>query len=174
MRQRIKRRTASNYNVYTDGLKIYTTINSHMQQYAEDAVRRTFEATSCNLCSLKKKQGSKNAPYARCIAAGAGGRIADQSHEANRTLSCNEVGGCFWTGDSAKHSILLRKCLFSLGQVEQGHDYDSDGFYPLLQVTSSYRIHVDGPDERICEGLSSADRIIHISNMTWQWWDAVR
>ena len=28
----------SNYNVYTDGLKIYTTINSRMQKYAEQAV----------------------------------------------------------------------------------------------------------------------------------------
>jgi penicillin-binding protein 1A len=27
------------FNLYTDGLKIYTTINSKMQQYAEDAVR---------------------------------------------------------------------------------------------------------------------------------------
>lgn len=29
----------SNYNVYTDGLKIYTTINSRMQKYAEEAVQ---------------------------------------------------------------------------------------------------------------------------------------
>lgn len=29
----------SNYNLYTDGLKIYTTINSRMQQYAEEAVQ---------------------------------------------------------------------------------------------------------------------------------------
>ena len=28
-----------NYNIYTDGLKIYTTIDSRMQQYAEEAVR---------------------------------------------------------------------------------------------------------------------------------------
>ena len=27
------------YNIYTDGLKIYTTLDSHMQQYAEEAVR---------------------------------------------------------------------------------------------------------------------------------------
>ena len=30
--RRIRRRTVSNYNIYTDGLKIYTTINSRMQQ----------------------------------------------------------------------------------------------------------------------------------------------
>lgn len=33
-----KKRDGSNYNIYTDGLKIYTTIDSRMQQYAEEAV----------------------------------------------------------------------------------------------------------------------------------------
>ena len=34
-----KKKDGTNYNIYTDGLKIYTTINSRMQQYAEDAVK---------------------------------------------------------------------------------------------------------------------------------------
>jgi penicillin-binding protein 1A len=33
-----KKPDGSNYNLYKDGLKIYTTINSRMQQYAEEAV----------------------------------------------------------------------------------------------------------------------------------------
>ena len=33
----------SPYNLYTDGLKIYTTLNSRMQQHAEDAVREHME-----------------------------------------------------------------------------------------------------------------------------------
>ncbi len=33
-----KKRDGSPYNLYTDGLKIYTSINSKMQQYAEEAV----------------------------------------------------------------------------------------------------------------------------------------
>ena len=28
----------SHYDIYSDGLKIYTTLNSHMQKYAEEAV----------------------------------------------------------------------------------------------------------------------------------------
>ncbi len=31
------------YNIYSDGLKIHTTINSHMQQYAEDAVSKQMK-----------------------------------------------------------------------------------------------------------------------------------
>ena len=32
------KKDGSHYNVYTDGLKIFTTLNSHMQRYAEEAV----------------------------------------------------------------------------------------------------------------------------------------
>ena len=34
----------SNYDIYTDGLKIYTTIDAHMQQYAENAVREHMKS----------------------------------------------------------------------------------------------------------------------------------
>jgi penicillin-binding protein 1A len=33
----------SNYNLYTDGLKIYTTLNSKMQQYAEESVQKHMQ-----------------------------------------------------------------------------------------------------------------------------------
>ena len=33
----------TNYNIYRDGLKIYTTINSKMQRFAEEAVQRQME-----------------------------------------------------------------------------------------------------------------------------------
>lgn len=38
--QQHKKPDGSNYNLYTDGLKIYTTIDSRMQRYAEEAVRQ--------------------------------------------------------------------------------------------------------------------------------------
>ncbi|MCC7244325.1 MAG: transglycosylase domain-containing protein [Saprospiraceae bacterium] len=38
--ENMKKEDGSNYNLYTDGLKIYTTINSRMQQYAEEAVQK--------------------------------------------------------------------------------------------------------------------------------------
>jgi penicillin-binding protein 1A len=38
-KQHINNSTGKPYNLYTDGLKIYTTINSRMQRYAEEAMR---------------------------------------------------------------------------------------------------------------------------------------
>lgn len=50
------------YNLYKDGLKIYSTINSHMQKYAEDAVT---EHMSLDLqpAFFKHWKGNKHAPY---------------------------------------------------------------------------------------------------------------
>jgi len=50
------------YNLYTDGLKIYTTIDSRMQQYAEEAVK---EHLSLDLQPefYKHWQGYPNAPF---------------------------------------------------------------------------------------------------------------
>ena len=61
-----KKKDGTNYNIYTDGLKIYTTINSRMQQYAEDAVKEHLGDYQQPIF-FKEKEGSKNAPYARSL-----------------------------------------------------------------------------------------------------------
>jgi len=52
----------SPYNIYKDGLKIYTTINSKMQQYAEDAVTKHL-STDLQKEFFKEQKGRKNAPF---------------------------------------------------------------------------------------------------------------
>lgn len=56
------------YNVYTDGLRIYTTIDSRMQKYAEEAVyehmSKTLQPTFNN-----EKRGQPNAPFSSNITA---------------------------------------------------------------------------------------------------------
>ena len=61
-----KKKDGTNYNIYTDGLKIYTTINSRMQQYAEDAVKEHL-GDYLQPIFFNQKEGSKNAPYARSL-----------------------------------------------------------------------------------------------------------
>ncbi len=50
------------YNVYTDGLKIYTTIDSRMQQYAEEAVKEHL-IDYLQPQFFKEKKGRKSAPF---------------------------------------------------------------------------------------------------------------
>lgn len=50
------------YNVYIDGLKIYTTIDSRMQKYAEEAVKEHV-VDYLQPSFFKEKKGRKTAPY---------------------------------------------------------------------------------------------------------------
>ncbi len=55
----------SPYNIYTDGLKVYTTIDARMQRYAEEAAfvhMQELQATFTN-----EKKNSRNAPFSRDI-----------------------------------------------------------------------------------------------------------
>jgi len=55
----------SPYNIYVDGLKIYTTIDSRMQKYAEDAVREHIE--SLQKTFFKEKKGRSYAPFSKRV-----------------------------------------------------------------------------------------------------------
>ena len=56
------KRDGNNYDIYTDGLKVYTTIDSRMQQYAEEAVYRHLGKKLQPLFE-QQKQTSPNFPY---------------------------------------------------------------------------------------------------------------
>lgn len=61
-----KKADGSFYNIYTDGLKIYTTIDSRMQQYAEEAVREHVGGT-LQPAFFKEKKGRSYAPFSRIL-----------------------------------------------------------------------------------------------------------
>ncbi|MDR1004742.1 MAG: transglycosylase domain-containing protein [Prevotellaceae bacterium] len=55
------KKDGTKYNLYTDGLKVYTTIDSRMQQYAEEAVTEHLKELQTHF--FKEKRGRKKAPY---------------------------------------------------------------------------------------------------------------
>ena len=58
-----KKEDGSDYNIYSDGLKIYTTIDSRMQLYAEESVKEHLKNLQEEFF-LEAKQ-NKNAPFIR-------------------------------------------------------------------------------------------------------------
>lgn len=56
----------SHYNIYTDGLKIYTTIDSRMQKYAEEAVREHI-GEFLQPKFTKEKKGRSYGPFSRTV-----------------------------------------------------------------------------------------------------------
>ncbi len=55
------------YNIYRDGLRIYTTIDSRMQNYAEEAVKE-FMGKELQPSFYKHWKGQKNAPFSNMTA----------------------------------------------------------------------------------------------------------
>jgi len=53
------------YNIYVDGLKIYTTVDSRMQKYAEEAVREHIE--SLQKTFFREKKGRSYAPFSKRV-----------------------------------------------------------------------------------------------------------
>jgi len=67
------------YDIYKDGLKIYTTINSRMQQYAEDAVYEHI-GKSLQPRFSREKKGRKYAPF-----------TFPNMTDANREIEINKI-----------------------------------------------------------------------------------
>ncbi len=57
-----KKADGTDYNIYTDGLKIYTTIDSRMQQYLEEAVKEHI-TEDLQPRFYKAKKGQRTAPF---------------------------------------------------------------------------------------------------------------
>ncbi len=63
--QKNKKPDGSSYNIYNDGLKIYTTIDSRMQQYAEEAVNQHMQELQNAFFAEKRKRSY--APFSRNV-----------------------------------------------------------------------------------------------------------
>lgn len=63
---KLKKPDGSKYNIYTDGLKIYTTINAELQMYAEQAIERHLRE-DLQPEFTKNNKRNKNYPFAHNI-----------------------------------------------------------------------------------------------------------
>ena len=61
-----KKKNGEHYNIYTDGLKIYTTIDTRMQQYAEEAVYKHV-AKFLQPEFFKENRRKPNAPFTNAL-----------------------------------------------------------------------------------------------------------
>jgi penicillin-binding protein 1A len=83
--------TGKPYNIYKDGLKIYTTLDSRMQKYAEEAVDEHMHALQDLFIKDCKKK--KNAPFAWNVNKEQIEKImTDAMHRSERWKSMKEAG----------------------------------------------------------------------------------
>ena len=72
------KRDGTPYNIYTDGLRIHTTIDTRMQQYAEEAVHKHvagYLQPNCN----RQRSVSKTFPFSSNLTSAQVGQILDRS-----------------------------------------------------------------------------------------------
>lgn len=86
------KRSGQNYNIYADGLRVYTTINSRMQQYAEECV---YNHVAKTLQPIFDKENSKkaNAPFSGELTAKQIDDILNRSIRQSERYSVMKNGG---------------------------------------------------------------------------------
>ncbi len=151
-----KKKDGSHYNIYNDGLKIYTTINSRMQQYAEEAV---YEHVAKYLQPrfFKEKAGRKTAPYTRELSTEDVNKILERSVRQSDRYREMKVAGCSeaeiqkafntkhemsvfsWDGD--KDTIMT-----PLDSIRYYKHFLRAGFMSMDPITGYVKAYVGGPN----------------------------
>ena len=90
----------SPYNLYKDGLKIYTTINSKMQEYAEEAVKE-YIGKELQPLFFKHWKGYKNAPFDPQLSNEERIQIMKDAMVRTQRYERLKATGTFRTGDKA-------------------------------------------------------------------------
>lgn len=86
------KKNGEHYNVYTDGLKIFTTIDSRMQRYAEEAVLQHV-GHYLQPAFSKENRSKPNAPFTNALTASEVKGILDRSiRQSERYRAMRELG----------------------------------------------------------------------------------
>jgi penicillin-binding protein 1A len=148
----------SPYNLFSDGLRIYTTIDSRHQQYAEEAVKEHLKNyLQPTFFSVKKNK--PNAPFSDEVTKDQIERIMQRSiHNTDRYRSLRRIGA---SEDSIKRAfetpVPMRIFTWEGARDTILSPYDSILYYKFIlraglmsmDVTSGYvKAYVGGPDFR--------------------------
>lgn len=150
------KKDGSHYNVYTDGLKIYTTINSRMQRYAEEAV---YEHVAQYLQPrfFKEKKGRKTAPYTNQLSEEEVQKILDRSiHQSDRYRTMKEAGyseGEIMQAFNTKHEMQVFSyegekdtIMTPLDSIKYYKHFLRAGFMSMDPITGYVKAYVGGPN----------------------------
>ena len=145
------------YNIYTDGLKIFSTIDSRMQRHAEDAVSEHVGGT-LQPQFTKEKEGRSYAPYSRSVSDRVDGLIQVAMRQSGRYRDLKKENK---TDEEIIQSFKSEKIdmkVFSWesGEVEkQMTPWDSikyhkgflrAGFMAMNPITGHVKAYVGGPN----------------------------
>ena len=146
------------YNLYTDGLKVYVTIDSRMQQYAEEAVAAQLQ-DYLQPDFFEAKRGLKTAPFTNKLTADEVKRIMDRAmRDTDRYRGLNSKG----VPEDSIRKIFDTPCKMSVFSYDGYIDtvltpmdslrymkfYLRTGFMCMEPKSGFVKAYVGGPDYR--------------------------
>ncbi len=153
-----KKPDGSNYNLYRDGLRIYTTINSKMQTYAEEAVKEHL-GKDLQIAFEKRVKTYRNPPYSNDITAAQVKQLIERSVKQSDRYQRMKRGGVpddsialafntptqmrvfSWKGD---HDTIMTP----LDSVKYYKFFTRSSFMAMDPHTGHVKAYVGGPDFR--------------------------
>jgi penicillin-binding protein 1A len=151
-----KKKDGSNYNIYIDGLKIYTTIDSRMQKYAEEAIEEHLGGYLQDRFFAEKKY-SKTAPYSNMLSKEEVDEILNRSIRQTERYRTMKVAGATeaeiqkafdtpeemsvftWKGE--KDTIMS-----PLDSIKYYKHFLRTGFMSMDPVSGHVKAYVGGPN----------------------------
>ena len=151
-----KKKDGTNYNIYTDGLKIYTTIDSRMQKYAEEAV---YEHVAKYLQPrfFKEKRGRKTAPYTNELTPEEVNTILERSVRQSDRYREMKAAGCseeeIRKAFNTKHEMSVFSwegekdtIMTPLDSIRYYKHFLRAGFMSMDPITGYVKAYVGGPN----------------------------
>lgn len=143
------------YNIYTDGLKIYTTIDSRMQAYAEDAVDEHMQVLQ--KAFFKEKRNRSYAPFARNMSQGdIEATMMRSMKQSDRYLKMKSDGNSESEIQSAfKQKIemqvysydgMIDTIMSPLDSIRYNKYFLRCGFMSMNPHTGEVKAYIGGPD----------------------------
>ena len=141
----------SNYNIYTDGLKIHTSINVTMQQYAEEAMQEHLGGVLQPAFDRENK-GRATAPFSENLTIKEREDIIRRAMRQSERWRASKEEGLSDEEITASFNHKIPMTLWSWNG-EKEVTMSPRGFYPLRQGNTPYWIYGNGPTQWSCPCL---------------------
>lgn len=150
-----KKPDGSPYNIYTDGLKIYTTIDSHMQRYAEEAVDEHMQSLQRSF--FNEKRNRSYAPFSRDLSKDEIQEIMNRSMRQSERyikmkragMSKSEIEEAFNTKTDMKifsYNRMIDTLMTPKDSLRYQKFYLRCGFMSMDPSNGHVKAYVGGPD----------------------------
>ena len=150
------KRNGSNYNIYTDGLKIYTTIDSRMQQYAEEAVDQHV-AQNLQPKFFAEMRNKPNAPFSSQLSKQQVQQILNRSMRQSERYRVLQENGASEAEIEKSFNTPIEMTVFSyrgerdtlmspMDSIRYYKKYLRAGFMSLDAKTGGVKAYVGGVD----------------------------